>query len=74
MSGSYLDELSIALINRAERDCAEQDPGMADAAAMVLVGDIYALHVCRRAASPAVVAPTAPAHRRDDGELSPFIR
>ncbi len=73
MNSSYLDDLSIALINQAEDDCAAYDPGMADAAAMVLVGDVYALRVCYGVAPP-VDASSAPTALSKDEELSPFIR
>lgn len=72
MDHNVIDRLSMTLIHRAEDECAEHDPGMVSSAAMVLVGDVYALHVFRDDAS---------AHRRaavpnrDHGDgLSPFIR
>jgi len=45
MSDAYLDDFSRMLIHDAEIDCAEHDPGMVEAAAMVLVGDTYSLRV-----------------------------
>jgi hypothetical protein len=71
MNGSYLDNFSRNLIDRAESDCAETDPGMVAAAAMVYVGDVYALLVCRgNTERPQAVS----AARERDEELSPFIR
>ena len=72
MNRQFFDDFSKALINRAEHDCAVSDPGMADAAAMVLVGDVYALLVCDTVARGDPTTPAAPASR--DDELLPFIR
>ena len=72
MDRTTIDRLSMTLIHRAEDECVENDPGMVSSAAMVLVGDVYALHVCQD-------EPTT--HRREpeptdehSDSLSPFIR
>lgn len=72
MDHNVIDRLSMTLIHRAEDECAEHDPGMVSSAAMVLVGDVYALLVCQDDASTHRCAPL-PARDRNDG-LSPFIR
>lgn len=72
MNRNFFDDFSMTLIHRAEHDCAEHDPAMADAAAMVLVGDVYALLVCRDDTRP-YVSSRVDASRGTDA-LSPFIR
>jgi hypothetical protein len=72
MERNMVDELSMALIHQAEDECAAHDPGMLSSAAMVLVGDVYALHVCRTDA-PARLPATSRVRERQD-HLSPFIR
>ncbi len=71
MNHSFLDDFCRSLILEAEQECAENDPGMTDSAAMVLVGDVYALLVTHGAG--ALSDEQQPAAREDDG-LSPFIR
>lgn len=70
MSHSPIDDFCRNLILEAEHDCAESDPGMTDAAAMVLVGDVYALLVSRGETGKDSPHDAA---REDDG-LYPFIR
>lgn len=73
MNHNFLDDFSKALIREVENECAASDPDeMGDAAAMVLVGDVYALHVCHgetlnRAQTETDALPT-------DDRVSPFIR
>jgi hypothetical protein len=67
-----LDDFCQSLIRDAEQECAENDPGMTDAAAMVLVGDVYALLVCHGETSTAPESHYSTARENDD--LSPFIR
>lgn len=72
MDHNVIDRLSMTLIHRAEDECAEHDPGMVSSAAMVLVGDVYALLVCQDDAS---THRCTPAQTRDHNDgLSPFIR
>ncbi len=71
MNHSLLDDFCRSLILEAEQDCAENDPGMTDSAAMVLVGDVYALLVTH--GETALSDQYKPIAREDDG-LSPFIR
>lgn len=59
--------LSTALIKQAETEC-ENDPGMHQAAAMVYVGDVYALYAAADGAANQELTP----HERDG--LLPFIR
>jgi hypothetical protein len=71
MNRNRFDDISNALIYRAEDECAEHDPELMSSAGMVLVGDVYALLVCHGdEASPAPKRDT----RQSDDELSPFIR
>ena len=70
MDRSDFDQFSMALITRAEHDCAAHDPGMTEAAAMVLVGDVYALFVC----DGMTLAPAPESMRAGNDELRPFIR
>ena len=72
MDRNTMDKLSMTLIHQAEDDCAEHDPGMVADAAMVLVGDVYALLVCRDDAPTHRPAPSRTRGRHDG--LSPFIR
>lgn len=72
MSDNDLYDFSKRLIREAETDCAEHDPGMVDAAAMVLVGDTYALLVCH-GGEPPRERRALEAFERENG-LSPFIR
>jgi|GEM_PF-5673972 hypothetical protein len=73
MNHNFLDDFSKALIREVENECAANDPDeIGDAAAMVLVGDVYALHVCHgealnRDQTEMDVVPT-------DDRVSPFIR
>lgn len=72
MNRNLFARFSMALIDQAERDCAIQDPEMAEAAGMILVGDVYALLICRDDApsrNVAIVEATA----RENG-VRPFIR
>jgi hypothetical protein len=72
MSQSYLDEFSDTLIHDAENACAESDPDeIGDAAAMVLVGDVYALHVCRPETRTREQSEEV---QLTDDRVSPFIR
>jgi hypothetical protein len=71
MNHSLLDDFCRSLILEAEQECAESDPGLTDAAAMVLVGDVYALLVTHGETS--LADERKPIAREDDG-LSPFIR
>lgn len=57
------------LIRQAEHACAEADPGMQEAAAMVYVGDVYQLLITRPGACYALPAPI---ESRDT--VWPFIR
>lgn len=59
--------LSAALIEQAEIGC-ENDPGMYEAAAMVYVGDVYALYVTADSAANQELMP------REREGLLPFIR
>jgi hypothetical protein len=72
MERNMADELSMALIHQAEDECAAHDPGMLSSAAMVLVGDVYALQFCRPDASARLPAASSIRERQD--RLSPFIR
>jgi len=72
MDHNVIDKLTMTLIHRAEDECAERDPDMVSSAAMVLVGDVYALHVCQDGDATKMRAPVSGKHE-DDG-LSPFIR
>jgi hypothetical protein len=72
MDHNVIDRLSMTLIHRAEDECAQHDPGMVSSAAMVLVGDVYALLVFQDDA-PAHRRAAVPMRERNDG-LSPFIR
>lgn len=72
MSQSYLDDFSDTLIHDAENACAENDPDeIGDSAAMVLVGDVYALHVCRPETRTSEQSEEIPF---TDDRVSPFIR
>lgn len=71
MNRNFFERFSMVLINQVEHDCAVQDPEMGDAAAMVLVGDVYALLICGDEAPPSRTVVEAPA--RENG-LLPFIR
>lgn len=72
MSHSFLDDFSDTLIHDAETACAENDPDeIGDAAAMVLVGDVYALHVCRPERRTSEQSEETPL---TDDRVSPFIR
>jgi hypothetical protein len=72
MDHNVIDRLSMTLIHRAEDECAERDPGMVSSAAMVLVGDVYALLVFQDDTSaPRRAAVQA---REPNDRLSPFIR
>ena len=72
MDHSVIDRLSMTLIHQAEDECAERDPGMLSSAAMVLVGDVYALMICHD--DPSTYRPPAIASREQNDGLSPFIR
>jgi hypothetical protein len=72
MDHNVIDRLSMTLIHRAEDECAEHDPGMGSSAAMVLVGDVYALLVFQDDASARQRAPVST--REHNEGLSPFIR
>lgn len=72
MSRNFLDDVSKALIRDAEHDCAESDPDeIGDSAAMVLVGDIYAIRVCHDEMSREGAKPD---DSPTDDTVSPFIR
>lgn len=72
MDSNTIDRLSMTLIHRAEDECAEYDPGMVSSAAMVLVGDVYALFVCQEDSSDRPHGRETP--REHNNDLSPFIR
>lgn len=72
MDSNTIDRLSMTLIHRAEDECAEHDPNMVSSAAMVLVGDVYALHFCQDD-SPIHRHERKTSHPQSD-DLSPFIR
>jgi hypothetical protein len=72
MDSNLVDDVSMTLIHEAEDECVAHDPGMVSAAAMVLVGDVYALLVCRHGSLPYRPA-IADTRKRENG-LSPFIR
>lgn len=72
MGSQYFGDVSMTLIHQAEDECAAHDPGMVSAAAMVLVGDVYALLVCGGESAP-YRPPVAPTREPVDA-LSPFIR
>ncbi|HLF24194.1 MAG TPA: hypothetical protein VI565_09765 [Burkholderiales bacterium] len=72
MDSNTIDRLSMTLIHRAEDECAESDPGMLSSAAMVLVGDVYALLVCQDDRAAHRRGPAQARGHNDD--VSPFIR
>lgn len=72
MDNSRFDDFSMTLIHQAEDECAARDPGMVPSAAMVLVGDVYAILVCRGDSLP-LPLPLPLSRQRDNG-LAPFIR
>lgn len=73
MGHTFLDDISKALIREAEKDCAASDPDeIGDAAAMVLVGDVYSLRVCHDE-TPAQTEASRDILPTDDA-VSPFIR
>ena len=72
MNPNAIEEISMTLIHQAEDECAERDPDMISEAAMVFVGDVYALLVCELDTPPHRNAP--PAERESNDVLSPFIR
>lgn len=73
MTGSFLNDFSQALIRQVESACAASDPDeIGDAAAMVLVGDVYALRLCR-GETEALEQAEAELPTTDD-RVSPFIR
>ena len=72
MDTNPVDDFSMTLIHQAEDECAANDPGMVSSAAMVLVGDVYALFVCRSGSLP--YRPPTPDTRTREDALSPFIR
>lgn len=71
MSHDFLDEFSKTLILEVENECAETDPTMGDAAAMVYVGDIYALRVCH---GEEVTREEGDDESSRENGISPFIR
>lgn len=73
MTQDSVNQVSVSLVNEAESECAETDPGMVDAAAMVLVGDVYSLLVSQ-VTLPDSKAEYAPPDVEDDDALLPFIR
>ena len=70
MNHSPIDDFCRHLILEAEHDCEETDPGMTESAAMVLVGDIYALLVSRGQGG----GEEQKSETRDDDGCYPFIR
>ncbi len=66
---SGLLDFALDLIRQAETECAETDAGMRQAAAMVYVGDVYALLVTHDTAA----VPTAESHG-GSRSVWPFIR
>jgi hypothetical protein len=71
MKRDTLNDLSKSLIDGAEHDCAEQDPGLCDSAGMVLVGDVYALRVSQGTMTSVI---DFPSFADEDDGLAPFIR
>lgn len=73
MAGSFLNDFSKALIQEVEDECAANDPDeIGDAAAMVLVGDVYAVQVCRSEGAPPKGGQGEPAAPEES--VAPFIR
>lgn len=71
MTRNERNDFSDALVDGAAHDAAALRADMGEAAAMVLVGDVYTLLVCREEAGEASPGPR-PRHAAD--ALSPFIR
>ncbi|MFL6621953.1 MAG: hypothetical protein ACJ8J7_06880 [Sulfurifustaceae bacterium] len=75
MNHGSADDISATLVAQAENDCAENDPDMiGDSAAMVLVGDVYALFAYHQPAVPIEEARAQLETRDAEAELSTLIR
>lgn len=79
MKHDELTDLSVDLVNKAEKACADVDlDDLGDAAGMVLVGDVYGMIVTNEEPTYVREAPKDPASEDPElkaiDKLNPFIR